>query len=114
MASSITIKYQLKLIKNIIEDESELTKQLNSQYINIVKSTTGTHSTNLETLASRISEKEIVANIVAKFKNHRSIISIKNEFPPTSKLNIKVGKVDQINKIISLDAKKATGPAKFQ
>ena len=49
-------------------------------YINIVKSTTGKHSTKLGTLATRISEKEIVVTIIDKFKNHPSIISIKNEF----------------------------------
>ena len=93
----------------IIEDESELAKTFNSHYINIVKSTTGKHPTKLGTLASRISEKEVVATIIDKFKNHPSIISIKNEFRPTAELNIKAATVDQINKVIrSLDAKKAT------
>ena len=38
----------------IIEDERESTKQFNSHYINIVKSTTGKHPTKLQTLASRV------------------------------------------------------------
>ena len=77
----------------------------NSHYINIVKSTTGKNPTKLGTLASRISEKEIVATIIDKIKNHPSIISIKNEFRPTAELNIKAATVDQINKIIrNLDA----------
>ena len=38
----------------IIEDEPESTKQFNSHYINIVKSTTGKHPTKLQTLASRV------------------------------------------------------------
>ena len=98
----------------IFEDVSELAKTFNSHYINIVKITTGKHPTKLGTLASRSSEKEIVATIIDKFKNHRSIINIKNEFRPTAELNIKVATVDQINKIIrSLDAKKATGPDKI-
>ena len=98
----------------IIEDESELAKTFNSHYNNIVKSTTGKHPTKLGTLASRISEKEIVATIIDKFKNYPSIISIKNEFRPIAELNIKAATVDQINKIIrSLDAKKATGPDKI-
>ena len=97
----------------IIEDKSELAKTFNSHYINIVKSTTGKHPTKLGTLASRISEKEIVAAIIDKFKNHLSIISIKNEFP-TAELNIKAATVDQTNKIIKgLDTKKATGPDKI-
>ena len=38
------------------------------------------HPTKLGTLASRVSEKEIVVTITDKFKNYPSIISIKNEF----------------------------------
>ena len=104
----------IEIDNKIIEDESELAKTFNSHYINIVKSATGKHSTKLGTLASRISEKELVATIIDKFKNHPGIISIKNEFRPTVELNIKAATVDQINKIIrSLDAKKATGPDKI-
>ena len=98
----------------IIEDESELPKTFNLHYINIVKSTTGKHPTKLGTLPSRISEKEIVATITDKLKNHPSIVSIKNEFRPTAELNIKAATVDQINKIIRiLVAKKAAGPDKI-
>ena len=80
-------------------------------YFNIVKITTGKHPTKLGTLASRISEKEIVAISLIKFKNLPSITNIKNEFRPTAELNIKAVTVDQINKIIrSLDVNKATGP----
>ena len=108
--NDITIEINNKTIK----DKSELAQTFNSHYINIVESTIGKHPTKLETLASRISEKEIVATIIDKFKNHPSIISNKNEFRPTAELNIKAATVDQINKIIrSLDAKKATGPDKI-
>ena len=80
-------------------------------YTYIVKSTTGKHPTKLGTSASRVSEKEIVATIIVKFKNHPNIIIIKNEFRPTAKLNVKASTLDQINKITrSLEAKKATGP----
>ena len=79
----------------------------------MVKSTNAKHPTKLGTLSSRINEKEIVAIITDKFKNHPSFINIKNEFRPTAELNNKAATVDQINKIIrSLDAKKATGPLK--
>ena len=79
----------------------------------MVKSTNAKHPTKLGTLSSRISEKEIVAIITDKFKNHPSFINIKNEFRPTAELNNKAATVDQINKIIrSLDAKRATGPDK--
>ena len=67
----------------------------------------------LETLTSTISEKEIVATIIDKFKNPPSIISIKNDFQPTAEPNIKAATVDQINKIINLGAKKATRPDKI-
>ena len=104
----------IEIDDQIIEDESELAKAFNSHYINMVKSTTGKHPTKLGTLASRIREKEIVVTTIDKFKNHPSIISIKNEFRPTAELNIKAATVDQINKIIrSLDAKKVTGPDKI-
>ena len=46
----------------------------------------------------------MVATIIDKFKNHPSIISIKNEFQPTAERNIKAATVDQ-----TLNAKKATG-----
>ena len=52
----------------------------------------------LGTLASGISEKEIVATITDNFKNHPSITSIKNQFRPAAELNIKAATVDQINK----------------
>ena len=103
----------IEINNKTIEDKSELAQTFNFHYINIVKSTIGKHPTKLETLASRISEKEIVATIIDKFKNHPSIISIKNEFRPTAELNIKAATVDQINKIINLGAKKATGPDKI-
>ena len=107
----ITIDITIEIDKKIIEDKSELTKTFNSHYINIVKSTTGKHPIKLGTLASRISKKEIVTAITDKFKNHSSIISIKNEFQPAAELNIKAATVKQVNKIIrSLNAKKAVGP----
>ena len=71
------------------EDMSELAQTFSFHYIHIVKSTTGKHPKKLGTLASRISEKEIVATITDKIKNHPSIVSIKNEFRPTAELNIK-------------------------
>ena len=99
----------IEIDNKIIEDESELAKQFNSHYINIVKSTTYEHQTKLETLANKFSEKEIVAAIIGKFRNHPSIINVKNEFPATAELNIKAATVDQINKILkSLDTKKVT------
>ena len=72
----------------------------------MVKSRTGEHPTKLGTLADRVSEREIFAAIIDKFKNHSSIMSIKNKFPTTTELNIKAAIVDQTNKIIKrLDAK---------
>ena len=64
---------KIEIDNKIIEDKSELAKTFNSHYINIVKTITGEHPTKLGTLASRISEKEIVATIIDKFKNHPSI-----------------------------------------
>ena len=56
----------------------------------------------------------MLRSVVYLFKNHPSILSIKNEFRPTAEINIKAATVDQINKIIrNLDAKKATGPDKI-
>ena len=59
-------------------------------------------------------KNKIVATIIGKFKNHPSIISIKNVFRPTARLNIKAAPVDQINKIIRrLDVKKVIEPDKI-
>ena len=74
----------IEIDNKITEDKPELAKTFNSHYINIVKSTTSKHPTKLGTLANRISEKEIAATIIDKFKNHSSIVSIKNEFRPTA------------------------------
>ena len=82
--ASFIILATTEINNKIIEDKSKLAKTFNSDYINVVKSTTGKHPTKLGTLASRISQKEIVATITDKFKNHPSIISIKNEFRPTA------------------------------
>ena len=98
----------------VIEVSSELAQTFSSHYINMGKSTNAKHPTKLGTLSSRISKKEIVATINDKFKNHPSIINIKNQFRPTAKLNNKAATVDQINEITRiLDAKKATGPDKI-
>ena len=68
----------IEIDNKIIEDKSEIAKTFNSHYIKILKSTTGKHPTKLGTLASRISEIEFVATIIDKFKNHPSIIRLKN------------------------------------
>ena len=108
--NDITIEIDDKAIK----DKSELAQTFNYHCINKVKTTTGNHPANLATLATRISKKEIVATITGEFKNHPSIVSIKNKFPPTTELNIKAVTVDHINKLIrSLDATKATGSDKI-
>ena len=52
------------------------------------------YPTNLETVPSTVSKKEIVAIIIDKFKNHPSIISMTNELPPTTELNTKAATVD--------------------
>ena len=80
----------IEIDDKVIEDESELAKTFNLYYANIAKSTTGKHPTKLGTLANRVREKEIVATIIDKFKNHPNIIIIKYEFRPTAKLNIKL------------------------
>ena len=102
----------IEINNKIIEDKSELAKTFNLHYINTVETRTGKHPIKLGTLAIRINKK-VVATIIDKFKNHLSIISIKNEFRPTVELNIKAATVNQINKIRSLDARKATGPDKI-
>ena len=71
---------------------------------NIAIIKTGKHPTKLETLASRVSKKEITAPNIDKFKNYVNIISIKNECSPTAELN-QAATIDEMNKIIKcLDA----------
>ena len=82
--ASFIILATTEINNKIIEDKSKLAKTFNSDYINVVKSTTGKHPTKLGTVASRIRQKEIVTTTTDKFKNHPSIISIKNEFRPTA------------------------------
>ena len=68
----------IEIDNTIIEDKFESAETFNSRYINLVKSTTGKHLTKFGALASRICKKEIVVTIIDEFKNHPSIISIKN------------------------------------
>ena len=56
--TSFIILTTIEIDNKIIENKSELAKTFNSDYINIVKSTTSKHPTKLGTLASRISQKK--------------------------------------------------------
>ena len=76
--NDIAIKLTIKSLKISLNQLKHLIR------INIVEGTTDNHPTKFETLASRISDKEIVETIIDKFKNHPSITSIKNEFRPTA------------------------------
>ena len=99
---------------NIIEDEQKLTKEFNSYYINIAKTTSGKPPMKLENDLDYINDSLITKPITKKYKNHPSIKAIQDTFPVKKEFKIEEAKVEQINKILrNINSRKATGPDKI-
>lgn len=73
---------KIMIVRNdkIITDDSELVEVFNNEYINIVEKCSGIKPDHLNNkrLASRLT---VINNIKEKFKNHPSIVEIKNSHP---------------------------------
>ena len=64
-----------------MEDEQKLTKEFNSYYINIAKTTSGKLPMKLKNNLDYINDSLITKPIIEKYKNHPSIKAIQDTFP---------------------------------
>ena len=65
---------------NIMEDEQKLTKEFNSYYINIAKTTSGKPPMKWEKSPDYKNDSLITKGIIEKYKNHPSIKAIQDNF----------------------------------
>ena len=99
---------------NIVEDEQKLTKEFDSDYLNIAKTTSGKPPMKLENNLDYINDSLITKRIIKKYKNHPSIKAIQDTFLVKKEFKIEEAKVEQINKILrNINSRKATGPDKI-
>ena len=95
---------------NIVEDEQKLTKEFNSYYLNIAKTTSGKPPMKLENNLDFINDSLITKRIIKKYKNHPSIKAIQDTFPGKKEFKIEEAKIEQMNKILrNTNPRKATG-----
>ena len=98
---------------NTVEDEQKLTKEFNSYYINIVKTTSGKPPIKLENNLDYTSDSLITERIIEKYNNHPSIKAIQDTFPVKKEIKIEEAKVEQVNKVLrNINSRKALGPYK--
>ena len=80
----------------------------NNHYINIVEKTSGIPP---EDTSENYDGAEYVKNIIENFKNHPSIIQIKNKSSALEKFKLPKAEVIDINSLLKgINTKKATGP----
>ena len=78
---------------NIMEDEQKLTKELNSHYTNIAKTTSGKPPMKLQNNLDNINYLLITKWIIEKYKNPPSIKAIQDTFPMKKEFKIEEAKV---------------------
>ena len=78
---------------NIVVDEQKLTKEFNSYFINIAKTTSGKPPVKLESNLDYIYYSLLTKRIIEKYKNHTSIKAIQDTFPVKKEFNIEEAKV---------------------
>ena len=99
---------------NIVEDEQKLTKEFNSYYTNIAKTTSGKPPMKLENNLDYINDSLITKRVIEKYKNHPSIKAIQDTFSVKKEFKIEEAMVEQINKTLrNINSRKATGPDKI-
>ena len=82
-----------------MENEQNLTKEFNSYYINLAKTTSGKPPMKLENNLEYINDSLITKRINEKYKNHPRIKAIQDTFSVKKEFKIKEAKVEQVNKI---------------
>lgn len=95
----------------LIKDENVLVEMFNKHYINIVEKTSGEAPKCIGNPANPALDKETVKEIINKYKDHPSVLKIKDlKFNETS-FEFPKATPEEINKIIkNLNPNKATGP----
>ena len=73
----------------IVEGVQKLTKEFNSYYINIVKTTSRKPPIKLENNFDYINDSLIIKRIIEKYKNHPSIKAIQDTFPVKRHLKLR-------------------------
>ena len=102
---NIEINYEL------VSDEKILTDIFNEHYINIVEKSSGIKPNSLGDSSNPLLDETTVESIIETYKNHPSVIAIKESFTYSNKFNLPHATTQDINKIInSLNVDKATGP----
>ena len=97
--NSVTLVERTK----IIQEEEELAQTFNEFFVSIVKNLV----INENLLLTPSSETKNVEFIIAKFKNHPIIVTIRNRFDENSIFSFKeIGKTNLIKEIKNLDIKK--------
>ena len=112
--STVNIKggYQISLqAKDEIRDEKILVEMFNNHYINIVEKSSGSAPKSIGDSSNPNNDKSTVLNIISAYKNHPSIIKIKECSINSIPFDFPKPTVEDISLIIkSLNPKKATGP----
>ena len=71
-----------------MEDEQKLTKEFNSYYTNIAKTTSGKPPMKLENNLDYINDSLITKRVIEKYKNHPSIKAVQDTFPVKKEFKI--------------------------
>ena len=98
----------------LIKDDKILVELFNKHYINIVEKTSGNAPDCLGNPENPILDKSTVLEIINKYKDHPSILKIKELNITTNSFDFPEATPEAINKIIKkLNPNKATGPDKI-
>ena len=112
--STVNIKggYQISLqTKDEIRDEKILVEMFNNHYINILEKSSGSAPKSIGDSSNPNNDKSTVLNIISAYKNHPTIIKIKECSINSIPFDFSKPTVEDISLIIkSLNPKKATGP----
>ena len=80
-------------------------------YINIVEKTSGFPPSNVSDSNDQCNDEKAIKRIIEMYKNHSSILNIKENIKSSQFFELPKAQVNQINRLInSLDITKATGP----
>ena len=98
----------------IVNNEVKLVELFNSYFINAVEKITGKTPTSLGDSSNQQNDTNNVKKIISEYKNHPSVVTIKETYKNFGNFNLPKASPKDINKIVkSLNSKKATGPDKI-
>ena len=98
----------------IVNNEVKLVELFNSYFINAVEKITGKTPTSLRDSSNQQNDTNNVKKIISEYKNHPSVVTIKETYKHFGNFNLPKANPKDINKMVkSLNSKKATGPDKI-